>query len=111
MSVEFVAALVRQKASAAPPLLRRSAALAWHRRWWGMLLVEYLVAFAPTLANTAQSCSTRGCLCAPICRGAELSDFLWSLAAVAFFGILASVSEGSQDRHSSNSDMGEGFGP
>ena len=45
----FIRALAEARARSAPPLLRRSAALAWHRRWTGMLAVAAQVAFAASL--------------------------------------------------------------
>jgi len=45
----LVSALVKHKTSADPPLLRRAAALGWHRRWWSILSIAAQTALADSL--------------------------------------------------------------
>ena len=45
----FIHSLAEARARTAPPLLRRSAALAWQRRWTGILAVAAQTAFAASL--------------------------------------------------------------
>ncbi len=47
----MLASLAEQKCEEAPALVRRSAALAWHRRWSSLLSVAARTAFAQTLLH------------------------------------------------------------
>ena len=50
-SLQLVRLLAKQKARAAPALLRRSAELAWTNRWWGLLSVAAQDALMATLTG------------------------------------------------------------
>ena len=43
--------LIDAKTQAIPPLLRRAAALAYHRRWWGILLMALQRTVATSLLD------------------------------------------------------------
>ena len=47
----MLACLIEHKCEEAPALLRRSAALAWHRRWSSLLSVVAQTALAQTLSH------------------------------------------------------------
>ena len=48
---KVLACLIEHKCEEAPALLRRSAALAWHRRWSSLLSVAAQTALAQTLSH------------------------------------------------------------
>ena len=50
-ALRAIAVLARHKAEEAPALLRRSAALAWHRRWMGLLSVAAQTALAESILH------------------------------------------------------------
>ena len=51
-AAEFVMALARAKARAAPAALSATAVLCWHRRWCGMMAVAAQAALAATLLGS-----------------------------------------------------------
>ena len=50
-ALRLVRRLARFRARAAPQLLRRSAAVAWSNRWWGILSIAVQDALAATIAR------------------------------------------------------------